>query len=116
MYMNVYSKEKQTLRQKREAIRAILVSTSFRVVLGFCMILFGFMYIWQTNTVSTKGYTLTDLEKRINTLETETRRLDVEIAQHTSIGNLQERLTSTNLVAATEIKYLTLSGNTVAKR
>ncbi|MBI2436978.1 MAG: hypothetical protein HYV41_04530 [Candidatus Magasanikbacteria bacterium] len=114
--MNSYTQKKQTLRQKKEAIRAVLVSTSFRVALGVCVVVFGFMYVWQTNTVSAKGYTMTDLERKINQLDKETRRLDVEIAQHTSISNLESRLIQTNLVVATDVTYMNLTGTAVAKR
>ena len=57
--MNAYSKKKQTLRQKKEAVRKVLVSTTFRSALCVLTIMFGFMYVWQTNTVSTKGYQIT---------------------------------------------------------
>lgn len=114
--MDSYTQKKQTLRQKKEAIRSVLVSTSFRVGLGICVVIFGFMYVLQTNTVSAKGYQMTDLERQIRILEKETRRLDVEIAQHTSISNLESRLAQTNLVVATDVKYMTLAGTAVAKR
>ena len=114
--MNSYSKKKQTLREKKEAVRKLLVSTTFRSVLAALVVVFGFMYVWQTNTVSTKGYQVTDLETKINELENETRQLEVDIAKHKSMQSLQERMAQTNLVAVTDVDYITMVGATVAKR
>ncbi|MBT3538723.1 hypothetical protein HOF40_00555 [Candidatus Parcubacteria bacterium] len=114
--MNAYSKKKQTLRQKKEAVRKVLVSTTFRSALCVLTIMFGFMYVWQTNTVSTKGYQITDLERQVQGLEYETRKLDVDIAQYKSMQNLQERLSGTSLVAVTDVDYMTVMNSAVAKR
>ena len=114
--MNAYSKKRQTLRQKKEAVRKILVSTSFRSILCVLTVVFGFMYVWQTNTVSTKGYQISDLERQIQELGYETRKLEVDIAQYKSMQNLQERLSQTSLVLVTDVDYMTVVGTAVAKR
>lgn len=97
-------------------MRKILLSTTFRVSLIAITMVFGVGYVWQTNTVSTKGYLISDLEKQITQLENETRSLDVQIAEYKSMQSLQERLSDTELVAVTDVDYLTLVGTTVAKR
>ncbi|HAT03855.1 MAG TPA: hypothetical protein DCS29_03740 [Candidatus Magasanikbacteria bacterium] len=114
--MNTYSQKRQSLRQKKEAIRNVLLSTTFRTGLTICIVVFGFMYVWQTNTVSTKGYLISDLEQKIQELEQETRGLEVNIAKHRSMQNLQSRLSETNFIVAANVDYMTLSGNVVAKR
>lgn len=114
--MNKYSIKKQTIREKKEILRKVMVSTTFRAVLSLCVVLFGFMYVWQTNTVSTKGYMISDLERQIQDLEHETRRLEVDIAKHTSMRSIQERLSEVDLVVASEIEYVSVIGNAVAKR
>lgn len=115
-HMNPYSTKKQTLREKKEMVRKVMVSTTFRAVLAVMVVVFGFMYVWQTNTVSTKGYVISDLERQIQDLEHETRRLEVDIAKHTSMRSIQERLSEVDLVAASNVEYVSVMGTAVAKR
>jgi len=114
--MNSFLKKKVTIRQKQEKIRRIIVSNSFRAVLLVFMVVFGFLYVWQTNTVSTKGYIMSDLEKSIRTLENETQRLEVDIAKNKSMQSIQGRLSQTDLIAFSNVDYVTVVGSAVAKR
>lgn len=114
--MNSFLKKKITIRQRQERIHKVIVSNSFRVVLLVFMVTFGFLYVWQTNTVSTKGYIISDLETDVRALENETQRLEVDIAKHTSMQSIQERLSQTDLVAFTDVDYVTVMGSAVAKR
>lgn len=97
-------------------VRKVMVSTTFRAMLAVFVVLFGFMYVWQTNTVSTKGYVISDLERQIQELEQETRRLEVDIAKHTSMRSIQDRLSEVDLVAAHTVEYVSVMGTAVAKR
>ncbi len=112
--MNKFVEKKQTLREKKEMVRKVIVSTTFRSVLATLVVVFGFMYVWQTNTVSTKGYLISDLEKNIQELEYETRKLEVDIAKHTSMKSIQERLSGIDLVVASNVGYVEIMDNVVA--
>jgi len=114
--MNAYAEKKTTLRQKRERVHNIIVSKTFRISLIVLIVAFGFMYVCQTNSVSAKGYQISDLEKKVQKLQLETRKLDAEIAQHKSMQSIQERLKQTDLVAITSVDYMTVQGNAVALR
>lgn len=114
--MNAYAKKKTTLRQKKQQLIKFMVSATFRMGLVAFIVAFGFLYIWQTNSVSTKGYQISDLESQIKKLEQETRRLDVHVAQNTSMQKIQERISSTNLVAVEKIDYIASVGTAVAVR
>jgi len=111
-----YHQKKITLRERKENLNKIMVSTTFRVLLVSFIAVFSFLYVLQTNSVSTKGYVISDIEKSINNLESETKKLQVEIARHGSMQSIQERLGQTNLVAIENIEYLEVMGNTVARR
>lgn len=104
------------MRQRKEAFYKLVLSTSFRVGVCSLMVLFGFLYVWQTNTISTKGYVMSDLEKKIQELERETKKLQVDIAQQTSIETLQNRLSGSGLVAVNDVQYMNVLGSAVAKR
>lgn len=93
-----------------------MVSASFRFCLVMFIVVFGFLYIWQTNAVSTKGYEISDLEQKIKELEQENRKLDVHIAEYSSMQSIQTRLASAHLVPAENVEYITLVGTEVAQR
>ena len=107
----------QTLRQKRQAVRQWLLGTTFRAVLLTVVLMFGFMYVVKTSSLSTKGYEISDLERQIQILEQSNQRLELEIASHRSMNSIQRRLASLNMVeAGGNVEYITLSGSAVAMR
>lgn len=107
----------QTLRQKRQAVRQWLLGTTCRAVLLTILLVFGFMYVVQTSSLSTKGYEINDLEKQIQALEQESQRLELEIASNRSMNSIQERLVSLNMVEAGDnVEYVSLTGSAVAMR
>lgn len=114
--MNAYLNKKQTLRQQKQAVQKWFIGTSFRVSLVGFIAVFGLLYLVQTNTVSTKGFEIADLQKTIRTLEHDTTRLEVEIAKHRSMSSIQERLQGSDLVAVGNVQYVTAVGTAVARR
>lgn len=114
--MNAYLQSKITLRQKKQRFNKFILGASFRISLIIFIIVFSLLYIWQTNSVSTKGYIISDLEKNTQQLEYENRRLEVDIAKNTSMQSIQERIKNINLVVVDRIEYLTAVGSSVAQR
>ena len=109
-------KKKQTMREKRLAIKKLFMNTTFRVGLSVLIGVFGIMYVAQTSSVSTKGYDINDLQRKITNLERENDRLGYQIAQNRSMQSIQARLAGMDLVAADDVEYTTLVGSTVALR
>ena len=114
--MTKYKNKQQTRRERRLAVKRWLVSTTFRVGLLAVMGVFGVLYVIQMSSVSTKGFIISDLQKEMQTLENETRALDVEIAKHRSMASIQARLKDMDLVAANYVEYITQVGSVVARR
>ncbi len=114
--MNAYARKKTTLKDKRESIRKIVLGRTFRMVLSCLMFAVGILYMWQVNTVSAKGYVISDYEKKVTQLERETRSLDVEIARHTSIKTVRERLSESHYEPVANAQYAVLASEVVAKR
>lgn len=104
------------MREKKQKLVHFMVSASFRFSLMVFIVVFGFLYIWQVNSVSTKGYEISDLEQKIKELEQENRKLDVHIAEYSSMQSIQTRLANANLVPADTVEYITLVGTEVAQR
>ncbi|HYE59706.1 MAG TPA: septum formation initiator family protein [Candidatus Kapabacteria bacterium] len=108
--------QEKTMREKRKALQLWMVSTTSRVVLCGCVILFGVLYILETSAISTKGYEMSDLQKQIQELEQENERIDVAIADHRSMESIERRVKDLNLVLAGDVTYVSPVGTAVARR
>ncbi len=75
-----------------------------------------FLYVFQVNTVTAQGYEISELNKKIKTLQETNRQIDVRIAQEQSLGRLSERLKVFNFVPADTITYIASGASVVAKR
>jgi len=113
--MNAYLKKKPTLREKRRAVQKWLVSTTFRSMLLVAIMVFGVLYLFKVNTVSSQGFVISDLQDTIVELERDNQRLDVQIASYRSMHSLETRLEGTDLVVATDLRYVTPVGTAVAR-
>ena len=114
--MNVYVQPRLTLREQKLRLMRLMVSTSFRVTLIISIIVFGILYVLQTNAVSTKGYALSDLERQISELNHETQGLAVQVAEQQSMRSLENRLKDTDLVAVDQVEYASAINMAVARR
>lgn len=104
------------MKDRRETFRRIILGRTFRSVISLAMFLVGILYIWQVNTVSAKGYVISDYEKQVSSLERETRSLDVAIANHTSIKMVRERLAGAQFEEVQNPEYLSVPDNAVARQ
>lgn len=104
------------MKDRRAVLRQVMFSRTFRSMLSFVMVGFGVLYIWQVNTVSSKGYVISDYEQRVTSLERETRSIDVAIAEHTSIMKVRERLVDDQFEPVSDAQYASLTSDAVAKR
>lgn len=105
-----------TMREKRQAIHQWILGRSCRLCLLVVLGVFSVLYIIETNAVSTKGFAISDLERKIETLEQEQQRLNVEIAKSRSMKSVEERLQKMNMVAAADVQYVSVVGTAVARR
>lgn len=105
-----------TMREQRVAVQTLLVSTSFRIFLIILTVVVGILYVIQTTGVSTKGYQISELEHQLGALEHETKKLDVQIAEHSSIQSIETRLAELQMVPADKMVYLSSGAAQVAKR
>ncbi|MFH1286226.1 MAG: hypothetical protein ABII02_00555 [Candidatus Magasanikbacteria bacterium] len=104
--MKSFATKKQTMREKKMAMKKWVVSAAFRTSLIVCIVVFGVLYLFQTNAVSSRGYELSDLESQIESLEKETQKLEVEISKYRSMESIQERLEGMEMVVAGNIDYV----------
>lgn len=114
--MTSYKNKKQTMRERKLAMKQWLLSKTFRVGLIVVVATFGMVYVVQTSAMSTKGYDINTLQKIVRGLEQENQLLEVDIAQYRSMQYIQSQLQGMNLVAADTVTYITPAGTTVARR
>ena len=93
-----------------------LTSKTARLGLFSVIFLFSIAYVVNTTSSATSGYQMHELEKKTQTLETEVQKLQVEIADNSSMNNIQSRLVKLNMTEAAGIKYFTLKNTAVAKK
>lgn len=111
-----HTDKKQTKRSERLAFERIIRGTKFRVVLVSGILLFGVLYIGQTSSVSTKGFVISDLQRQIQQVERENQSLHVQIATHTSMNTIQQRLADKGYIDAGQPTYITPVGTAVVRR
>lgn len=107
--MQAYTSKIQLNRQKKEALRAWMFSTSFKATLIIGIITLGILYVLQMTALSTKGFAITDLQKQLTSLKHEDRNLTVQIAEYRSMTSLQERLARLDLVPVDNVTYIDTS-------
>lgn len=74
----------------------VLVSTAFT----------GFFYLYQVNDLATKGFEIREIEKRIENLEEERKKLKIKETELKSMYNLEREVKEMNLTNCTSISYI----------
>ncbi len=98
------------------AVKRLMLSGTFRIALSVLIVFLGVLNIVNLSSLSTKGYDISDLQKQITSLERENQKLEFNIARHGSMQSIQERLKNMDMIAADNVEYATIVGNTVARR
>lgn len=108
--------KKQTLREKRDAIKRVMISTSFRAGLLVTAIALLVLDVVQVSAVSTKGYDISDYKRDIRQLEQENEKLDVSIARYRSMQSIQERMQALELEDVGTPQFVQVNDSSVAIR
>ncbi len=86
-----------------------LESTWGRRALILAILVVGALYIWQVNLAATAGFTMRDIERDIEEVKMEQKRLDMEVARLQSVESVASRVTMLGLVPAGEVEYIATS-------
>jgi len=89
---------------------------ALRVGLLIFIFVLGAAYITKISSTTTTGYELHKLEKQVELMSEETRKTDIQVAEYSSMGNIETRLAGLNMVKAPKVKYIVPVGTAVAKR
>ncbi len=116
--------KRQLQFQYRHFIQAIytwqlprwLTCPATRLLLLLTVVIFGSAYIVKTASSAAGGYKIYDLENEISFLESDIKKLEVEIADNSSLYNIQKRLSNVSMVAVGKITYFDAMDKAMAKR
>lgn len=114
--MSPYCYQQKTIREQKLAVKRWFLGASCRVLICGLMIIFGFLFVWKTSSVSTKGYEMNEFEKQSQTLEQENERLELAVAETSSLKNIEEKIAQLGLVSADQVEYAALPGTAVAMK
>lgn len=92
-----------------------IFSKATRIILSVIIVAFGVAYVLNTTSSATSGFAMHKLEKELAALEIEVQKLQVEIADNSSMNNIQSRMVKLNMSEAGNIKYFTVKNTVVAK-
>lgn len=84
------------------------------VVVIFLVCLLSLFFLAQVFQSSTKGYEITDLEKRIKDLKEENKSLEIKAAELKSFENIRNEAETLNMVQSNKIVYIRQGGTSVA--
>jgi cell division protein FtsL len=84
------------------------------IILTVLIIFCGVLYLWQINSLATKGYNMKDLEAKASELKDENKRLQVQITDLRSVARITEKVQELKMVEVARLEYLKANGSTVA--
>lgn len=77
-----------------------------RTIVVIIVCIFGLSYLALINSTASKGYELSRLERRIEELKRENKKLEVKITELQSLGNISKRISQLDMVPSSDISYL----------
>lgn len=93
-----------------------LTCKTTRIILLSAIIIFGSAYIIKTAATAASGYQIYDLENKTQALEAEIKKLEIQIADYSSISSIQSRLPGNGLVTISQWQYYRPEEKAMAKK
>jgi len=81
-----------------------LASLMFLAIAG--ILAAGFFYLYQVNSIATKGYELKDLENKIQEAQKDINKLKIREVELKSMYNIEKATEDLNLITSLNITYL----------
>jgi len=81
----------------------------FGLILAICL-----FYLWQTNSLATKGYQIQDLSSRVSDLRKTNKQLQLQITELRSTERITKEVEALKMVDVARVEYLKADGSTVA--
>lgn len=93
-----------------------LICKTTRIILLLAIIIFGSAYIIKTASSASSGYQIYDLENKTQALTSDIKKVEIQIADYSSMSSIQSRLRGSGLVLVSQYQYYNPEEKAVAKR
>ena len=87
---------------------------NFNIIILGLIILISFLYVVQVNSVAAKGFEIKDLEESIEALKDGNKDLELKVAKLQSRGYIKKEIQKLNMVAVSNVDYVTTVSTVVA--
>jgi cell division protein FtsB len=77
-------------------------------VLVLFIFVFGFLYVFATNSIAAKGYKIRSLSKQVGELESTNKDLQVEISGLNSVNILEAKVGQLEMIRVSKMEYVSL--------
>lgn len=106
-FVRGFSVSRERSRSKEEKLSGL--SAIGFVLLGL-LLSASSLYLYQVNSLATKGYELRDVENKIQASEKEIHELKIEEVELKSMYNMEKATKDLNLVSSSEASYIDIAG------
>ena len=104
------------MRRISLAVRFLSQQKSWRGILMIGLVAVGFSYLVTVVSISTRGYKMRDLERRIDTLKLENKKLNLQVAEMQSPARIAEWVKTSGMIAISNVQYISATTGAVAAR
>lgn len=86
------------------------------IFLGSGIIILGLVYLVNINDLTVKGFALKELKSSSNLLLSDNRDYEAKIMNLQSYNNLNDKVKKLNMVAVSEVEYLSVKNGVIARK
>ena len=87
--------------------------SSLYLIFGLILVVCLF-YLWQTNSLATKGYQINSLQSKVSDLRKTNKQLQLQITELRSTERITKEVEALKMVQVARVEYLKADGSTVA--
>jgi hypothetical protein len=91
-------------------------SRAIRASLLIVTLFFGSAYVIKTASSASSGYEIHRLESKVQTLQQEIDKLEVDLADNSSLITINKKLKETNMASISSLSFYQNNGQAVARR
>ncbi|MDD4995572.1 MAG: hypothetical protein PHW53_03865 [Patescibacteria group bacterium] len=102
--------------KRQDTFLKLFKITNLNIVAMILVMIMGGFYLVQVNKVTTKGYKIRDLEKKIQAIEDSSRKVELEIAELQSLDSVEERVKTLGMVPVENVRYVKKPGAVAVNR
>lgn len=110
------TKVHHTMRRVSLFVRLISTKKTWRGLLVVLLAIVGFSYLATVVSISTHGFKIKDLERRIEELKFENKKLNLKTAEMQAPQRIEQWIKESGMVAVSEVQYISDTTGAVAAR